>query len=605
MKPLDPAEPRTAGRYRLLASLGEGAMGRVLLALSPDGRLAALKQIHPEFAHDNGFRDRFRHEVEASRKVSGAYTAAVLDADADAEVPWLASVHVPGPNLREAVDAAGPLPPEAVRYLAAGLATALADIHRAGLVHRDLKPGNVLLAADGPRVIDFGIARAVEGSDLTSTGAIIGSPAFMSPEQATSGVLTPASDVFSLGALLVMAATGRAPFTGNTAAQTLYNIVHTRPDLSGLPPGIAELAEPCLAKEPALRPTPRQLLGLLGPVPPGAGWPDCVRDLIAAQDARIREVLSWPVPEPLKRSRGKVTAVLAGVLCAAAVAFAATAGFEDVIGGRATALPLPVGDALADARLRQVDPCRVLDGVELDPVGEFTAWRSEEPGECTYETSEADLNVWLTIGMDSDAGTESGRDAGVDIDGLPVLLTDVDTGCGALVQTPARPELGIGIQFPTGTADTCAPVTAVLRVVVDRLRTEVFRWEAPPHSAFLADPCSLVDGETARSAVGGATKATPYLLRGCRWEGPFGTMSLGVTQGEPGKPPRDAGDPTKVDGTDAYLSQVNTGHCVLTWTQRQIDDQRTEVLEVTSNRTGDPCGTATAYARAIMAKLSG
>ncbi|UJW29870.1 protein kinase [Saccharothrix sp. AJ9571] len=610
MKPLDPAQPRTAGRYRLLAVLGEGAMGRVLLALSPDGRLAALKQIHPEFAHDAGFRGRFRHEVQASRRVSRAYTAAVLDADADAEVPWLASVHVPGPNLREAVDAAGPLPPDAVRYLAVGLTTALADIHRVGLIHRDLKPGNVLLAADGPRVIDFGIARAAEGSDLTGTGAIIGSPAFMSPEQATSDMLTPASDVFSLGALLVMAATGRAPFTGNTTAQTLYNIVHTRPDLSGLAPEIAALVEPCLAKDPAARPTPQQLLALLGPVPTGAGWPDGVRTLITARGARIREVLSWPLPEPPPRKRpwGKATPVLAGALCAVTAASFAVVrldGFEDVVDGRATGHPLPAREALADARLRLVDPCRVLDGVDVDPVGEFTRFRSEEPGGCTYQTSENDLGVWLTIGMDSDAGSDSGRDAGKDIDGLPVRLTDANTGCGALIQTPARPELSIGIEFPTGTADSCGPATTVLRTVVDRLRTDVFRWEVPANSALPVDPCSLVDGETARSAVGGGFKASPYLLRACRWEGQVGSMSLTVKQGEPGQPPRGAGEPTKIDGVDAYLSQDDTGYCTLAWTHRQVDEERTEVLEVESMRTTDPCGTATTYAKAVMTRLSG
>jgi serine/threonine protein kinase len=270
MKPLNPDEPRQVGRYRLVAALGEGGMGRVLLGVSPDGRLVAVKQVHPGFAHDDGFRSRFRREVQISRMVSGAYTAAVMDADPDAPTPWLASVFVAGPSLKEAVEAAGPLPPAAVRVLAVGLASALTDIHRAGLIHRDLKPSNVLLTDDGARVIDFGIARAAEGdSELTHTGSIIGSPGFMSPEQADGRPLTPASDVFSLGGLLAMAATGRAPFGGGSTPQVLYNVVHSRPDLGSLPPELRRLIEPCLAKDPAQRPTPAQILDFLGPVQPG------------------------------------------------------------------------------------------------------------------------------------------------------------------------------------------------------------------------------------------------------------------------------------------------------------------------------------------------
>lgn len=187
MRPLGAGAPAVAGPYRLLAELGSGGMGRVLLGAGPDGRLVAVKQVHARFADDDGFRARFRREVAASRKVSGAYTAAVMDADAEAPTPWLASVFVAGPSLGAAVEALGTLPEETVRRLAAGLVTALAEIHRAGLIHRDLKPDNVLLAEGGVRVIDFGIARAAErGTDtrLTQTGWMIGSPASMSPEQA-------------------------------------------------------------------------------------------------------------------------------------------------------------------------------------------------------------------------------------------------------------------------------------------------------------------------------------------------------------------------------------------------------------------------------------
>ncbi|WP_405829942.1 MULTISPECIES: serine/threonine-protein kinase [unclassified Streptomyces] len=212
--------------------LGQGGMGRVLLGAGPDGRLVAVKQVLAHFADDEGFRARFRREVAASRKAPGIYTAAVMDADPDAPTPWLASVFVRGPSLGAAVEAVGVLPEETVRRLAAGLATALLEIHRVGLVHRDLKPDNVLLAEDGVRVIDLGIARMTEGegnTGLTRTGWVIGSPSFMSPEQAESKPLTPASDVFSLGSVLVMAVTGSSPFAGTSTLQTLYDVVHSTP----------------------------------------------------------------------------------------------------------------------------------------------------------------------------------------------------------------------------------------------------------------------------------------------------------------------------------------------------------------------------------------
>ncbi|MFC5144893.1 serine/threonine-protein kinase [Streptomyces aureoversilis] len=287
--------PEKAGPYLLLTELGRGGMGRVLLGVAPDGRTAAVKLVHARHAADDGFRSRFRREVEASRRVSGAYTAAVLDADADAELPWLASVFVAGPSLGAAVERAGALPAEALHRLAVGLATALDEIHRAGLVHRDLKPENVLLAEDGARVIDFGIARAAETGDateLTGTGSVVGSPPFMSPEQAEGRELTGASDVFSFGSVLVLAATGRSPFAGTSALQTLYNLVHTEPDLSGIPWALHGIVVRCLAKNPADRPTPAELLGLLGPVTPAARpWPPAVHRMVDEQRARVQGLL--------------------------------------------------------------------------------------------------------------------------------------------------------------------------------------------------------------------------------------------------------------------------------------------------------------------------
>src|SRR5690606_26295315 len=211
---LRPEDPRGAGAYRLIARLGAGGMGRVFLGRSARGRMVAVKLVHPELARDPDFRRRFRHEVEAARRVGGEWTAAVLDADTDSETPWVATAYVPGPSLQEVVDLHGPLPEASVLALAGALARALQAVHGNDLIHRDLKPSNVLVTIDGPRLIDFGIARSVDTGVATRTGTLIGSPGYMSPEQVRGAPLTPASDVFSLGAVLAYAATGRPPFGG-------------------------------------------------------------------------------------------------------------------------------------------------------------------------------------------------------------------------------------------------------------------------------------------------------------------------------------------------------------------------------------------------------
>ncbi|MFJ2025159.1 serine/threonine-protein kinase [Streptomyces sp. NPDC087897] len=256
-------DPRSMGSYTLEGRLGAGGMGVVYLARTLSGRKVAVKVIRPELAQDPGFRDRFRREVEAARRVSGAFTAPVVDADPESDTPWLATLYVPGPSLAERVLARGPLTTAEVRRLAAGLAEALRDIHRAGLVHRDLKPGNVLLAEDGPRVIDFGISRAADATQLTHAGTVVGTPPFMAPEQFRSADVGPAADVFSLGSVLVYAATGHGPFDGDSSHAIGFRVVYEQADLTGLSEEVGRLVVPCLAKDPALRPTVGQLLDAL------------------------------------------------------------------------------------------------------------------------------------------------------------------------------------------------------------------------------------------------------------------------------------------------------------------------------------------------------
>jgi hypothetical protein len=245
-------------------------MGQVFLGRSPGGRLVAVKVIRAELAGDPGFRARFAREVVAARKVSGVFTAAVVDADPAAPLPWLVTSFVTGLSLADAVGEHGALPVASVLALAAGLAEGLGAIHAAGVVHRDLKPSNVLLAADGPRVIDFGISRAVDAPQLTRTGMVIGSPAFMSPEQVEGGAVGPASDVFSLGAVLVFAATGQGPFGPGAPTALMYRVVHGTPRLDQLPGPVRPLAERCLAKDPGQRPTAAQFLAELTATHPSA-----------------------------------------------------------------------------------------------------------------------------------------------------------------------------------------------------------------------------------------------------------------------------------------------------------------------------------------------
>ncbi|MET9437748.1 protein kinase [Streptomyces sp. NPDC006551] len=276
MQPLEAGEPRTIGGYRILGRLGSGGMGRVYLARNEGGRTVAVKIVHPHFALDDQFRARFRREVEAARTVGGRWTAPVLDADPEAAVPWVATGYVAGPTLDRAVARVGPLPERAVRALGAGLAEALAGVHALGLVHRDVKPSNVLLTLDGPRLIDFGIARATDGTaSLTATGASIGSPGYMAPEQVLGRAATAAADVFSLGAVLAYAATGTPPFRGDTSAALLYKVVHEEPELGPLGE-LRELVAGCLAKDPASRPTPAAVATRLAPTGPAAlvatGW---------------------------------------------------------------------------------------------------------------------------------------------------------------------------------------------------------------------------------------------------------------------------------------------------------------------------------------------
>ncbi|MFI0412284.1 serine/threonine-protein kinase [Actinomadura sp. 3N508] len=291
--PMQPELPEKIGPYRLVARLGSGGMGEVFLGASPSRRLVAVKVIRPELLDDPRWRARFRREVTSAQSVSGFYTAPVVDADPDADQPWLATQYIRGVSLSSFVQEKGPLREQAACRLGAGLAEALIAIHRAGIVHRDLKPSNVLLASDGPRVIDFGIARPLDALPLSKT-EILGTPAYMSPEQALGDPVAPQSDVFSLGSTFVYAATGAAPF--GTGHKVRARIVHGEADLARLPDPMRGLVTRCLLKDPAERPSPEQVLVALSTLLDahyGEEWPPAdVEQLIGVQERTLVEITS-------------------------------------------------------------------------------------------------------------------------------------------------------------------------------------------------------------------------------------------------------------------------------------------------------------------------
>jgi serine/threonine kinase PknH len=338
MEPLSANDPRMIGEFRLHSRLGAGGMGQVYLGFSPAGRAVAIKVIHSQFAADPEFLRRFSHEVTAARSVGGMYTAPVVDSSVTDTSPWLATAYVPGPPLSAIVAEHGPLPEAAVWRLAAGLAEALRAVHAAGVIHRDLKPANVLLADDGPHVIDFGISRPFHGTQLTSAGMVIGTPGYMSPEQAKTGPAGPASDIFSLGCVLTYAATGNPPFGGDNPASVLFRIVSAEPDLSQVPPRLRQVIEACLKKDPAQRPGPAQVIAMisaLGPETPaalGSFWPEDVAQVIAAEGAaspppvkRTPTALATPVPGQGGSPTGHAPMLSDGYYAAAAQGRAASA----------------------------------------------------------------------------------------------------------------------------------------------------------------------------------------------------------------------------------------------------------------------------------------
>lgn len=329
MKSLQAEDPTEVGSYQLLGRLGSGGFGPVYLARSTRGRTVVLKVASPALAGDSDVRGRLRQELSAARNVTGRHLVPLVDADAEAELPWLASRFVAAPTLEELVARYGPLPEPTVRAFGTGLARALTELHAAGLVHRDLKPSNVLVTDEGPLVIDFGIARAADGERISKTALVVGSPGYMSPELARGKESGPAGDVFSLGTVLAFAATGRQPFGQGTTAALLYHVAHGKPDLKGVPQGLVDTVTACLSRKPDPRPTPAELVR---EIPPegldGAftGWlpAEAANDLAAL----VAELPQIPTPEA-----GPTPAAPSAPATSAAPATTPAAPPSDTVGG--------------------------------------------------------------------------------------------------------------------------------------------------------------------------------------------------------------------------------------------------------------------------------
>ncbi|MGS2807881.1 serine/threonine-protein kinase [Nocardia sp. MW-W600-9] len=595
--------------------IGRGGMGQVLLGQVPDGRLVAVKKIHRQFTGSPEFRARFRREVLASQQVTGAYTAGVVDHDADAEIPWLASEYIAGPSLQDMVAEFGRLTVSGLKLLATGLAMALLEIHRTGLVHRDLKPGNVLLTSDGPRVIDFGIARALEDDvTLTATGTVLGSPAYMSPEQAECRSLTPASDVFAVGAILAMAATGASPFDAASTPQVLYNVLYTAPDTRGIPEPIRSLVDACLAKDPAARPTPEQLLDAASAIEAEPVWPVRIRRRIGecqAEAARwasgtaVVEQVSEAAPQ---RSWSRLVLVAAVV---SALVLGAITMWGIGVDGTAVAMddaPL----ALTDAETRGLDICELMKPPVLGEVG--TAVGELVPNGisgCSISyRDQAGTKVYFTLetGLPVSEVRRGKQRMGTTINWMPVLGRNKEARiCDRTVITQSGLPMALTMTAQPPDGDGCPAAERALSAVVRRLAVNPPLRDDPANSVLLLDACALIDVGAVRAVTGDLVRNR--FTHGCGVTGPDGYFSLDLTDRI--RPDNVAGakvkSTTTIAGRPIYVQNQGSNYCELTVMIRPTrDDQAEQVRAMFQSFLPQPpdlCGTAATLFAPVLAKL--
>ena len=616
MKPLGPHDPGQLGRNRLLAVIGNGGMGQVLLGQSPDGRLVAVKRIHRQFTGSPEFRARFRREVLASQQVTGAYTAGVVDHDAESETPWLASEYIAGPSLQEMVGEYGRLTVSGLKLLATGLAMALLEIHRTGLVHRDLKPSNILLTNDGPRVIDFGIARALEDDvTLTATGAVLGSPAYMSPEQAECRTLTAASDVFALGAVLAMAATGVGPFDAASTPQVLYNVLYGSPDTTSIPQPIRALVDACLAKDPAQRPTPEQVLDAASRIEAEPVWPVRIRRRIAEYQA---EAASWAdgtarvAPEPAERPKRAWSRIVVAAGVISALVLSATALWGIGVEGNAVAMDDPPL-ALTVDESRGLDLCALVMPSVLGELG--TATGEVAPNgvhSCSISyRDQSGRKVQFTL----ENGTpveqvKGGRTAmGSTINWMPVLGRNKEArNCDRSVVAQSGLPMALTLSAQTFEGgDTCPAVERGLGAVVRRLAVNPPLRALPADSVLRLDPCALLDSPALSSVTGDPARSRT--VHGCVADGREGYVALDLDDRL--RPDHVVGGkvrPTRtIEGRTVNVRTENVNFCELAFMTRPSRDDQAEQVRIMYSaykpQALSPCDAAATLFAPVLTKL--
>ncbi|MFI7527684.1 protein kinase [Nocardia salmonicida] len=625
--PLSTSESPMIGRYRVHGVLGAGGMGRVVLATGPDGRFVAIKQIHSHLLDDREFRARFEREVAISARVSGAFTAAVVDFDTASETPWLASVFIAGVPLDKAVRELGPLPVPALRTLASGMASALHSIHSTGLVHRDLKPANVILAADGPRVIDFGIAQAVgTGAQLTEVGAVVGSPAYMSPEQANGEPITSASDVFSLGSLLCMAATGTAPFAASSAPYTLFNIVHSEPRLDQVPAPLRDLIAGCLRKDPSARPTPAQILDYLGVLPvQSQPWPAPVHAEITAQTQKLVALTSDPeatqiipahtpiAPPPVGAPPEKRrTALRLGIVAVTAVVIAGAITAVVLRGDGSVTPPQDAPKAIPTATLPGLDQLRGTDACTWLPqaLGErlptevtdkaspdVSAWRWQATSSWGCDGTSGGARIAVEIGAGLN-GFESGNQV---VNGYAIARR-ADDCAFAIEGSEQAARWGIIVDtFSRGECRLADHVLERLTASLGELRPDI----AAQKSLSSVDPCALVDN-SAFAALGPVVAQSAH---SCEWSG---DSTVRITLSQPRRRATsmedkviDIGDGVLVE--DLGSAMLGTNECRRLYQFRRVGETLREDLEVfvsnPNQREVQLCATADPLVKQAVGRL--
>ncbi|MGF0314399.1 protein kinase domain-containing protein [Nocardia fluminea] len=630
--PPGPGEPSTIGRYRVLGTL-ESAVGfRSMLATGPDNSLVIVRQALPELLDEPEFRVRLRHSAVAAMRVSGSVNTTVIDVDADAEKPWVASVFVFGVPLNAAVAEHGPLPVPAVRALAAALASALRTVHAAGLVHQRLRADTVLLARDSGRLGEIGIAPATG----TGTATTMGTPDFLSPEQSLGHELTAASDVFSLGSVLAFAASGVAPFAAPSVPYTLFNIAQREPDLSRVPEPLFEMLAACLRKDPAARPTPGQILDYLGAQPSGPPpWPAPVLDDIGRQQQEISALLAAlpaiTAPEPIPgqpfsvvmaeagrataefgrhalefgRLRGRAASPkarrgLAGGLAALLVALVGITYFATREGSE----PAPV-TGLTLAQLRQIDACPWLtsalgDSVPVAPTPlAAETWTSSPSQGWGCIASSNRYTLFLYLGQEDEYLTPNKTV----VDGVPIIDGSSASCTRAIASPNAERESGIVVVLsnPPGVKE-CAGIDYIAANIARSLTTAP-RAEGRESSLALLEPCSLLDRDTVAEKIG-VLPSEPTIADAhtCQWDARV-RLNLKLLRTSSNTTGKDL-QIISVDGLQMYLGKSTSLICTRAYLVPDAEEQTVEVTVHGSDLAPDEnCAIASTFLRHAVGNL--